>query len=87
MTYKVTKENDPNVDVNNLLNPPTLYKYSNSGKIIIGISDNVQNNYSIKYQITLYYDSNGNNTYDSDTDNESYVTITIIQSAYDQGWS
>lgn len=87
MTYKVTKENDPNVDVNNLLNPPTLYKYSNSGKIIIGISDNVQNNYSIKYQITLYYDSNGNNTYDSDTDNESYVTITIIQSEYDQGWS
>ena len=82
MEYEVTKENDATVVVNT---SPKLYKYRSSGHIIISIPDNDISNYSIKYQIKLYYDSNGNNK--CDTDNESYVTITIIQSPYDQGWS
>lgn len=82
MTYKVTMENDA-AEVEGK-QPPTLYKNRSSGFIRIGIPKN-DSNFLIKYHITLYYDSNGNNV--CDTDNESYVTITIIQSAYDQGWS
>lgn len=82
MTYKVTMENDA-AEVEGK-QPPTLYKNRSSGFIIIGIPKN-DSNFLIKYHITLYYDSNGNN--ECDTDNESYVTITIIQSPYDQGWS
>ena len=82
MTDKVTMEKDA-AEVEGK-QPPTLYKNRSSGFIRIGIPKN-DSNFLIKYHITLYYDSNGNNV--CDTDNESYVTITIIQSAYDQGWS
>lgn len=83
MEYTVTRANDSTPVVGKI---PTLTKYSIGCNIRIGIPDN-DPMYAIKYQIKLYYDSNGNNTCDSDTDNESYVTITIIQSPYDQGWS
>lgn len=83
MTYTVTRVND-STDVKGKI--PTLTKDSIGCKI--GIPDNYPMYYT-KYQIKLYYDSNDNNKYDSDsdTDSESSVTINIIQSPYDQGWS
>lgn len=81
MECTVTRANDSTPVVGKI---PTLTKDSIGCNIRIGIPDN-DPMYAIKYQIKLYYDSNGNNTHD--TDNESYVTITIIQSPYDQGWS
>ena len=81
MECTVTRANDSTPVVGKI---PTLIKDSIGCNIRIGIPDNDPMYYT-KYQIKLYYDSNGNNEYD--TDNESYVTITIIQSPYDQGWS